>query len=460
MDAQQITKLIGAGESQEVELKTSFPGREKLARNICALANTIGGTIIIGVSPGGEIVGLTGDLDDLQRKVSAASQDVKSPPLISQKMYVLDGKHILAITVHKASDGNFYTFQGVIYVRAGTSIQKLDGLTMLEYLRNRHILCFDESVSDAKLDDIDVVKVRKFLELRKQTHYLETHSIKDFLLSLRLATDNGNLKIKNAAVLFYSKNPTYFIPQAEVKLVKFSGTEAVDILAYKLVQSDVVNQIESSIAFIKQNLSKQLKLTGESAQREEIYEYPLSVIREAIVNAVAHRDYFSRDAIQVNIFDDHMEIISPGTLPAALSPEKFGMQSVQRNSITYHLLRDYNYVEGLGTGVPRMINGMRKAGLKDPVFDYSGCFFRVVLTNMKAALKPIEELKDLNPRQIKAIEYLRQNGTIKSEVYAKINSVSIPTAIKDIHELLRFKYLKKKGTYRGAYYILNEEKFN
>jgi ATP-dependent DNA helicase RecG len=328
---------------------------------------------------------------------------------------------------------------------------------MLEYLQNRQILCFDELSNDAKIEDIDESKVKRFLAFRGNETYIKSHSVKEFLLSMKLAKENGDLKIKNATTLFFAKNPTTFIPQAEIKLAKFSGTEPVNILSYNLIQNDIVDQIESSLSFIKQNISKQLKLTEQSAQREEIYEYPLFVIREAIVNSVVHRDYFSRDAIQVNIFDDRLEITNPGTIPASLSLQNFGKLSVQRNPITYHLLRDYKYVEGLGTGVPRMRNEMRKAGLNDPDFNFSGNFFKVTLLNSKGNLRPVEDLKDLNERQINAITYLQRNKTIKSDIYAEINDVSRPTAINDLNELLKFKYLKKKGTYRGAYYTLNEE---
>ena len=105
-----------------------------------------------------------------------------------------------------------------------------------------------------------------------------------------------------------------------------------------------------------------------------------------------------------------------------------------------------------------MRNEMRKAGLRDPEFDFEGGFFVVTLRNAKSNLKPVEGLKDLNSRQLNALDYLRQNKTIKSKMYANINNVSLPIALKDISELIKFKFIKKVGSYRGAYYILNEDK--
>ena len=126
--------------------------------------------------------------------------------------------------------------------------------------------------------------------------------------------------------------------------------------------------------------------------------------------------------------------------------------------MTYRILRDCHYVEGLGLGVPQMRNEMRKAGLRDPEFNFEGGFFVVTLRNAKGNIKPVEGLKDLNSRQLNALDYLRQNKTIKSKTYANINEVSLPIALKDINELIKFKYIKKVGEYRGAYYVLSEKR--
>ena len=249
-----------------------------------------------------------------------------------------------------------------------------------------------------------------------------------------------------------AKNPVQFYPQAEIKLVQFAGIDPVDIIAYKLVQSDIVSSIRQVISFIQSHINKEIKIINKG-EREEIYEYPFDVIREAIVNAVVHRDYFSKDAIQINIFDNRIEVTNPGSLPQGLPKELFGSISVQRNPIIYRFLRDMKFVEGLGTGVPRMKNGMRKSKLMDPEFFFSDTVFRITLYNKKGKKIVIESEKDLKPRQKKAIEYLKKHPSIKTQTYATINSVSYATAIKDIGEMIEFGYLEKIGTYRGVYYI-------
>ena len=209
------------------------------------------------------------------------------------------------------------------------------------------------------------------------------------------------------------------------------------------------------MAFIKANIPKSIEIENE-LKREERYYYPIDVIREAIVNAIAHRDYFSKDAIQIYVFEDRIEITNPGSLPQALPRELFGTISVQRNPLTYRILRDYGYVEGLGSGIPRMINEMRSYGLRDPEFGIYEAFFRVILRNAKSELKPIKSHKDLNERQLIAIEFLKKNKSIKTKMYVKLNKVSLATATREINEMMKFSYLKKIGSYKGVYYVLKE----
>jgi ATP-dependent DNA helicase RecG len=453
MDKDQILKIIESGESQEVEFKESFSSSQRFSEIMCGFANTYGGILLIGVNKRKEIVGLSGDTDEIQQKVSSSAQAVSPPLLPSIELHQIDNKKIIAITIQRAIDNTFHTFQGVIWAKVGSTLKKIEGNQIVDFLRSKQILCFDETPSNAKITDIDTEKVKAYLDLRKQSDYLKSHSIEDFLISMKLASKNGSLKIKNSAMLFFAKNTIFYNPQVEIKLVRFDGVEPVKIIAHELVQSDLIESIEKSLSFVKQNLSKSIQIKLD-ARREEKYQYPVEVVREAIVNAIAHRDYFSKDAVQVYIFSDRIEITNPGSLPIGLPKELFGTLSVQRNPITYKMLRDYGYVEGLGSGVPRMINGMREHGLEDPSFGIYEHFFRVTLRNKSSDLKPIDGMKDLNPRQVKAIEFIKKHKSLKTKTYMEINKVSFGTARSEINELIKFGYVEKIGAFRGAYYII------
>ncbi|MFH1588871.1 MAG: ATP-binding protein [Candidatus Diapherotrites archaeon] len=455
MNSEQVAKIVEAGESQEVEFKESFHSFQRFSELMCGFANIYGGIILIGVNGKKEIIGIGKKIDEIQQKISSAAQAVSPPILPSIEIFEIENKKIIAVIVQRAIDGTFHSFQGVIWARIGSTTKKFEGSQIVEFLRNRQILCFDETPSTAKISDLDAEKIKYYLNLRKQQDYFKYHSVEDFLISTKLATKNGELKIKNSAMLFFAKDPMFFNPQIEIKLVRFDGTEPVKIVAHELVQSDLTEGIERAMSFVKANIQKSIQIKLDS-KREEIYQYPIGVIREAVVNAVAHRDYFSKDAIQIYLFEDRIEVTNPGSLPQGLQKELFGTISVQRNPLTYKLLRDYDYVEGMGSGIPRMINSMRQQGLTDPEFGIYERFFRVTLRNKKSGQKPVHAYKDLNERQIKALAFLKNNKSIKTKTYMKINNVSSGTALIDINELLKFRYVEKKGKFRGAYYSLSK----
>lgn len=456
MKKEELIQLIKNGETQEVEFKEGCPQNHELSETICAFANTDGGCFILGVAKKGEIKGIVCNLDKLQLDIANANQAVHSPPIMSASVFEIESKKLAVIGVNRANDKNAHTFKGVVYVRIGSSTKRLEGQSLFDFLKNKQILCFDEQDTEAKFDDLDKEKIKLYLSKREQEAYLKSNSIKDFIVSNMLGKSNGDIRLKNVAVLFFSKEPYKWFPQNEIRVVKFSGTEPINVLSQRDFRLNPFENIDQSLDFIRQFISKRFIIPEDSARRVEIDEYPSSVIREAVINAVAHRDYFSYDSIQINIFDDRIDITNPGGLPEGLTREFFGKRSVRRNPITYRLLRDCNYVEGLGTGIPKIINEMRKSGLRDPEFHFESGFFVVTLRNIKSAIKPIEGMRDLNQRQLTAMNYLKQNKTIKSKTYANINNISLPIAIREINELIKFKFLRKIGSYRGAYYVLSD----
>ena len=458
MKSEELSALIRNGETQEVEFKEGCPSGHKLAEIICGLANTDGGFLILGVSEKGEIKGLNCDLDKLQQDIANTRQSIHSSPHVSTTIHTIDGKKVALIEINKANDKNAHTYNGAVYVRIGSTTHKLEGQELFDFLKNKQILCFDEQDSEAKIDDLDESRIKNYLIKRGQADYLKSNTVQEFVISNMLGKLNGKLKLKNIATLFFAKEPHRWHPQSEVRIVRFSGTEPLNIVSQRDFRSDPIENIEQTITFIRENISKRFIIPENSPRRIEIEEYPTAVIREAVVNAIAHRDYYSYDSIQINLFEDRIEISNPGGLPQGLTKEFFGKRSVRRNPLTYRILRDCHYVEGLGLGVPQMRNEMRKAGLRDPEFNFEGGFFVITLRNAKGNIKPVEGLKDLNSRQLNALDYLRQNKTIKSKTYANINEVSLPIALKDLNELIKFKYIKKVGEYRGAYYVLNEKR--
>ena len=451
MEIERLNEIIKSGESQDIEFKQSLHSSQDISKLMCGFANTFGGVLVVGVNSKSEVVGLKKDLDFMQQRISSAAQAVSPPLMPSVELHEIKGKKVIVAVVQKAIDGAFHTFQGVLYARVGSTLKKMEGTQILEFLRGKNILCYDETLTQAGIEQLDELKIRGYLSMRKQTDYLQKHSVLDFLRNMELAKPNGELLLKNTASMFFAKDPIRFHPQMELKLVRFDGTEPIKIVSHELVQSNPIEAIDKAVSFLKSNIPKKIEV-GEDARRREKYEIPLDAVREAVVNAVAHRDYFSKDSIQAYLFTDRLEITNPGSIPADLPRELFGTLSVQRNPLTYRILRDFGYIEGLGSGIPRMINAMREAGLEDPEFGIYARFFRITLKNNKDNNKPVIEYEDLNERQIRALKFLEETGILKTKNYMEINKVSYFTAIKDIKIMIDKKFIQKKGKYRGAYY--------
>ncbi|MFH1054767.1 MAG: ATP-binding protein [Candidatus Altiarchaeota archaeon] len=452
MDARNLRKVIEGGENMEVELKQSLHSVQDAARIICAFANTQGGILIVGVKDDGLIVGVEGGTDLIQQRISQANATIHPTPNTSIEVHTAENKKLAIVIVHKADTSVFHSVGGVIYIRLGSTIAKLEGQSIVEFLRNRQILLFEESTdSSARVDDIDANKVRDYLEVRGQSDYLKTHSLQDFLISKKLASFQLGVKIKNSAILFFAKDLQAFLPYTQIKLVRFDGREPVKVLAYEEAKGSLPQIIEQSMNFVRRFITKEFII--QDMRRREMLSLPEEAVREAVINAIAHRDYFNKNEVQLSIFDDRLEITNPGGLPEGMTRELLGALSIQRNPIIYQLLKDYRYMEGLGSGISKIYRLMSENRLESPEFITSKDFFRIVLRMVK---KPwTEGVGELNRRQIKALEYLKKNATIKSREYASINRVSTPTAVKDLTQLESRDMVRRVGSNKTTHYILS-----
>jgi ATP-dependent DNA helicase RecG len=436
-----------SAENQNLEVKSRVENFKDLSKTACAFANANGGRFVIGIANDGRIVGIPeNELDALQQRSEGAIQRISPVPFHKISVETKEEKKVIVVEVYQIGQGAFCTFDGITYYRAGSVNSKLEGRTLQEFLINRHILSFDESRSQAKLEDIDIDKLRNLLKRRSPELEFKESDTADYLINLGLAQRNGELWIKNSAILFLAKEPTRFIPQSEIKLVRFAGTKAVEIIDSKFAKSTFIENLREAEAFIKKNTRTALRI--QNLERKEVPEYPERATREALINALTHRDYFSRDAVQINIFDDRIEFINPGTLPSGLTLQLLGTLSIQRNPVTYRIMRDLRLVEGLATGVPRMREAMKEVHLPEPVFEELGSFFRVTLYNRQpSSTEPISE------RQKRAFAYLEKNPLITSKTYQKLAGVTYPVAIMDLNALCVRGFLKKIGKTRGAYYV-------
>jgi ATP-dependent DNA helicase RecG len=185
--------------------------------------------------------------------------------------------------------------------------------------------------------------------------------------------------------------------------------------------------------------------------RTEIPDYPTAALREAITNAVGHRDYYDPMPVRIELFEDRLVITNPGGLLPGQTQQNFFRNPLHRNPLCYKLLQDLGLGEGLGTGVPKIIRLCRQAGLPDPEFNNLGNAFELVFYG-PSSNRPRHPAGSVTPRQQQALAFVKAHGRIQSKDLAKLAGVSQPTAVADLNELVKQGKLRKIGKFRGAYY--------
>jgi len=327
--------------------------------------------------------------------------------------------------------------------------------------KNKDKLYWDKEVcKEASLDDIDKEKVKWFLRKAKEERNFDVEPstpLKDALERLKL-THNG--KLTNAAILLFAKDPQKFFLQAKIRCARFKGVTAVDFIDMKLIDGNIIDQVDKTEKFILSHTKKAAKIV--MFKREEVWEYPPDALREAIVNAICHRDYIISGNIKVAIFDDRIEISNPGQLPEPLTPSilKKKHESILRNPLianSFFLIRN---IEQWGKGTNKIVGWCIEHGLKEPDFEEIGGGFEVIFYAPEDILKLIPDkgkidLKELglNERQISALTVMVNEGKkLTNKEYCSLFNVSRQTATRDLSYLVDKNMILEKGKGRGVYY--------
>lgn len=457
MIKENLLRIIGSSESEKMEWKPSLSQVNEIIEAISAFSNTEGGKIIIGISNSGKVLGVEVGKDKLEKLTNNIHQslDPKIHPRITVEK--AKKKNIIVIEVRQSLDKLLLAF-GRAFKRVGRSTVRMskDEYERLILEKHKDKLQFDRQICRrAKLGDIDNDKVKLFLKKARLERNLDINpkiQIKEILHKLDLLEQN---KPTNAAILLFGRNPQRFILQAELRCVRFKGNKPVKpFIDMKIFNGNMIEQIDKALGFVLEHVPMGVYLAGKP-EREEKYAYPPDALREAIVNAVCHRDYTGAGHVQIRIFDDRIEVWNPGLLPEPLTLEdlKRKHKSIPRNPLIAKCFFLIKLIEQWGTGTNDMVNLCLKWGLPEPLFEYvSGDF--VVTFRSELTEERMERL-GLNPRQIKAIEYIKEYGKINRMEYIKLNEVSNATAKRDLRELIVKNMLKSRGVGPKIHYILS-----
>ena len=450
-----IEELMDRGETQSLEFKESLRLKDEIGETISAFSNSDGGTVIIGVSNSGGVPGVDIGKNTLEEFANYIKRNTDPQIFPSVKILEIGGKNAVMVEVEESAEKPVF-FKNHAYKRVGKTNQMISSSELRKLAKESgKRVYWDEGVcEDASLEDIDEDKVRWFLkEARKERglNLSEDVPIEEALLKLKLLR-NGELT--NAALLLFFKEPTFL--QSEVKCIRFSGNEPIKpYIDFQTLEGTVFDLIDKAEDFVLRNIRKSIRLVSGRVQREEKYEYPPDAIREAIVNAVVHRDYETPSKVQVRIFDDRIEVWSPGTLPDEITIEDLRREhiSVPRNPLLFKQLFWVKYVEDVGGGTLDMISQCREWGIPEPLFEHAAGAF-VVTFRLPPAVEDLERL-GLNERQLKAMDYVIKKGSISNKEHTSLNSISRKTATIDLTQLVTKGLLVKVGKgKRDIRYIL------
>lgn len=335
--------------------------------------------------------------------------------------------------------------------------------SLVDCLENRRLLLstpFDNSLCEGStLRDIDKAQVADFVETAEAKGRLTlrgSRSSKAVLQNFNLLRDG---KPTNAAILLFGKNPRRFFNNAQVQCFHFLGTEKrKPIASQQPYEGRLLEVIDQSVEFVLGKLDRSVGTRMKSTQAPVEFEIPRSVITEAVVNAVTHRNYRHNGFVQVIVFADRIEVWNPGELPPGLTPEMLREPHgpIPRNPLIAEPLFRVKYVEKAGTGTTDMIADCREAGLPEPDFEQRGPHFVVTLWRDWLTDEIMASL-GLSDRQRQAVRFVKSNGRITSGEYQEQIGAEPRTATRDLADLVEKGVLRRNRQKRGAYYTLRKK---
>lgn len=352
-----LTERIASGEDSRTQFKQNIFQAKKLAEEMVAFSNAEGGVLLVGVTDGGEVRGLSGeDIHRLNQLVAnTASENVKPPIYPIVQIEHIAGKRVMAVMVRKGTHKPYCTSGGLYLTKAGSDKRKMSPDELRRLFAESGWFSADESVNEkSSIRDLDMGEFDRYFENKRRKPFQETGlSLETVLSNLNLFSD-GHLTL--AGTLFFAVNPQQFYPLFTVQALRVDGVRASSnrFLDKKYFGGNMRKLLEQSMMFLKANLRNlQDQATFNTPGNLEI---PEPALEEALVNALIHRDYYISAPVKLLVYEDRVEIISPGKLPNALTVEKIksGL-SIARNPILHSIAPFVLEYSGFGTGIERIM---------------------------------------------------------------------------------------------------------
>jgi len=437
-------------ESETVERKEEL--NSNALKTISAFANTKGGSLYVGIKDDATL--LTGEISD-QAQQDVVNKVVNKLGIIPDvSLHTFEGQEFLEIRIKKSRRP--ISYNGKYYQRSGNTTRELDTESLKTLFLNG--VSWDTQLDDRfSVDDINEQTWTRFdADSRGQRGIPEWDSMEmaQLLQHLSLMVDG---RLTNAAIMLFGKDPQKYFPHTTIRVGRFKDQST--IISDNIISGNLYDQLGKVEQVIKSLINKRYEITGESLKRKEVWDYPLPAIREALLNAIVHRNYLiTSSEIEIKIFDDSIWFYNPGKLPEGLTIDqlKHSHSSIRRNRLIADVFFRAGYIEQFGSGTLRMMEALKSESHPEPEFkEQANGFVTQFFIKQTIAIQP-EKVEGLNERQKAALVYIREHGKIDTATYQKMSDVSRVTAFRDLKKLIDkglIKQIGKEGP--GTYYILD-----
>ncbi len=473
MDRESILRLISDlrrchGELDGIEAKAAHTGTPPdLFKPLSAFANRSGGGVLIfglDEDAGFKVVGVSNPRK-LQEDLSGLAAQMEPPLRPSFSVEEIEGGIVVAVEVpevpydqkpcyhrpHRLQEGSF--------IRVGNSTRRMSDYEIYSFISSRTQPKFDEEpISRATLEDLDRAKLEEYLARRKEARPNASYwslPFEQVLKQLQIVADiDGVLRPTLAGLMMFGIYPQIFELQLFIAYLQYYGTTTMEeapsgarFLDNRKFEGTIKEMIDEAVNYVMASLRKASVIRG--VLREDVPEYPEVAIREAIVNAVAHRDYsqFVRGShIQVRLFADRLEVESPGGLYGRVTINNLQESQSTRNRLLMQLMEDVHLVENRGSGVDVMLKAMQTRGLPTPVFEDKRTSFLVKFYQVMPA--------ELSEEEQKVLTYVKEHGSIKRAEAQKLLEVSDRRAKYVLDRMEKAGFLRQEGRLKSARYLL------
>lgn len=378
MNENELTELIEKGEDSFTEFKEEKVHSNDLAAEIVAFANTEGGKILLGLSDNKEIKGVTNPDKEMLRVENISRNNCEPPLTVNIEKIKINKGIVLCIYIPKGPERPYRTNRGVYYIRSSSGKRQATREELLRLYQATRSIHYDElPVPATSIDELDIRYFRRFFERFYQTRIDENLDLNKLLENMKILTrQDKKLVFTVGGYLLFGLNPQKELPFCKITIAKFEGNKIGEEFEKKDLEGNLEEQIKAADTVLNLYLKTRVNIKGfENELKPEI---PKEVLREVVVNAVAHRDYHITSQIRIFIFDNRLEIMSPGKLPNGITLEniKLGVHS-ERNPLIVSYLAKMGYMTQIGTGIVRMTRLLKEHTGKEPEFEERGQEFVV-----------------------------------------------------------------------------------